>query len=455
MYIINELEIVDTDKQTTIVNLINGNADLIEESVAKKIRNKNYKDIDIKYQEELIKRKYAFRNETEYKSYLKEFDSKLIKESELEAPNFVYVPTYQCNLNCYYCFEKAYEKNLNDNMGLNHNVDKLFDAMNSIIEKLEERYQCSYRHEDIPLTLTGGEALLESNYDIIKNIFMRCQEERFPISIVTNGTTLECYFDIIREYHIKKVQVTLDGGKSIHDKIRITSKGEGTYDCIVKNVKRLKEYVDEVSVRINITKKNINSIPELGRIIDQNPDIEFYVYIMQQEGCCDYENVLDEVEALKYLYNLKEQYSTLNNLYIEYHGRKIIDGIFGKKMFSPKIKMCSAMQNQYIIDNAGGIYKCWWGMGNKDYLIGKIEEVLRIEEEVLRDYMSRTVLKIEKCKKCKYRYLCGGACSGRLTRENLKQGEVLCPDFSRIFNYVIPYKLEKMEERAVAYENQQ
>ena len=60
MYIINELEIVDTDKQTTIVNLINGNADLIEESVAKKIRNKNYKDIDIKYQEELIKRKYAF-----------------------------------------------------------------------------------------------------------------------------------------------------------------------------------------------------------------------------------------------------------------------------------------------------------------------------------------------------------------------------------------------------------
>ena len=35
MYIINELEIVDTDKQTTIVNLINGNADLIEESVAK------------------------------------------------------------------------------------------------------------------------------------------------------------------------------------------------------------------------------------------------------------------------------------------------------------------------------------------------------------------------------------------------------------------------------------
>ena len=94
-------------------------------------------------------------------------------------------------------------------------------------------------------------------------------------------------------------------------------------------------------------------------------------------------------------------------------------------------------------------------MGNKDYLIGKIEEGLRIEEEVLRDYMSRTVLKIEKCKKCKYRYLCGGACSGRLTRENLKQGEVLCPDFSRIFNYVIPYKLEKMEERAVAYENQQ
>lgn len=446
MYIINELEIIKiNENESVLINLINGNADLLNNVVAEIIQERNFNDIDDNYKKQLIMRKYAFENKEKYMEYINFINNKLMEESRKESPNFIYIPTFKCNLDCYYCFEKSYEKNINSDVDLNQNIDKLFLTIHSIIKQLKQKNHCNYNFENIPLTLTGGEPLLEQNHSSIEKIFEICNKEGFPISIVTNGTTIESYFDILKKFPVHEIQVTLDGGKSIHDKIRITHSGQGTFDIIVSNLQKIKKYSDKVSVRINITRRNIESMFELNDVIQDNPNIEFYVYIMQQEGCHDYENVIDELEALKYLYGLKSNFSILNNLYIVYHGRRLIDGVLGKKVFSPKIKMCSAMQNQYIIDSNGGIYKCWWGMGNKDYLVGKIDsQNYKIDKMVIQDYMNRTIYKLDKCKECKYRYLCGGGCSGRLTRSSLKNGDVMCPKFSEILNYVLPIEIKNM-----------
>ena len=65
-----------------------------------------------------------------------------------------------------------------------------------------------------------------------------------------------------------------------------------------------------------------------------------------------------------------------------------------------------------------------------------------------------TIFNLEKCRNCKYRYLCGGGCSGRLTRENLKKGEVVCPDFSGILNFVLPKEIQKLRNGKGVYENE-
>lgn len=456
MYLINELEIVKiSDQESIIVNLINGNADLVNCEIANKIQQKDIENIDNQTKYQLIERKYAFENEEKYFKFIKSFNNKLIDESNKEEPNFIYIPTFECNLNCYYCFEKAYKKNSDSFLNLNNNIEELFKVIDSIISKLEQNYQCVFDRKNIPMLLTGGEPLLCENQGIIEKIIKNCNIREFPVSIVTNGTTIDSYLETFRKYSIENIQITLDGGKTIHDDIRITHEGLGTYDIIVKNLQSIKKYIKNISVRINITEKNIKSIKELGDIIKKNSDVEFYVYIMQQEGCYDFENVIDELEALKYLYELKSQDDTLENLYIAYHGCKIVDGILGKKNFSPKIKMCSAMRNQYIIDNNGGVYKCWWGMGNKDYLVGKIKDQnVEIDDKLVSYYHDRTIFNLEKCRNCKYRYLCGGGCSGRLTRENLKKGEVVCPDFSGILNFVLPKEIQKLRNGKGVYENE-
>jgi len=133
------------------------------------------------------------------------------------------------------------------------------------------------------------------------------------------------------------------------------------------------------------------------------------------------------------------------NFIIEYHGKNIVDGIFGNISFRPRIKICSAMQNQYILDHFGGIYKCWWGMGNKQYSVGNFSKEIIMDENDEMQYLKRRIYLLEKCKSCKYRYVCGGGCSGRLSRKSISNGDVICPDFEKIFQYVIPKKYDMLK----------
>lgn len=249
MYFIKELEIVKINAQESIiVNLINGNADLVNEEIIDKIQKKDINNIDNQTINQLMERKYAFENEEKYYTFVETFNNKLIDESKKEEPNFIYIPTFGCNLNCYYCFEKAYKRNSDSIMNLNSNVEQLFRIINSVINKLEQKYQCNFDKKNIPLLLTGGEPLLCSNHNTIEKIIENCNKMEFPVSIVTNGTTIDSYFDIFEKYPVENIQITLDGGKSIHDNIRITHEGRGTYDTIIMNLEKLKKYSKNISV---------------------------------------------------------------------------------------------------------------------------------------------------------------------------------------------------------------
>jgi len=216
-----------------------------------------------------------------------------------EAPNFIYIPTFNCNLNCYYCFEKAYEKNISNDIDLNQDVNKIFDIFEKLKDKSEERNQEHYSNDDILFTITGGEPLLESNKIVIEKLFDKCKEKGYFTEIVTNGTTLDKYVDVFRGRKVGGVQVTLDGGEKIHNSIRKTKNGEETFEKIINNINLIKDYVESVVGRINVNKINIDSIKELYNIAQNNSNVKFYTFIMQQEGCHDNENILEETEALR------------------------------------------------------------------------------------------------------------------------------------------------------------
>lgn len=456
MIFIKEYLDVEIDNNTSvIINLINGNADILNNDIAVKIKNNDLINIPNEIKDLLKERGYLFNEVYEYLDYLNNLNKKLMIESNKTSPNFIYIPTYDCNLNCYYCFEKAYNKEI-DKEFINEekNIDNFFQMVEKTKKQIEEKYKEKYANREILITLTGGEPLLKKNYKIIEKFLGICNENHYKLSIVTNGTTIEDYIDILIKYNVKDIQITLDGNKDIHDSIRKYYNGDPSFDKIIKGIDLLSKFSDEISVRINITKKNIHSIVELKEIIQKYKNVLFYVYLLQQEGCSDYENIINELDGVKYLYKLKEENSILRErLFIDYHGYKIVDGIFKERPFTPKIKVCTAMENQYIMDCFGGIYKCWWGMGNKEYSVGNIDgDNVSLDADKLNIYKNRSIFNLELCSKCKYRYICGTACSGRLSKKDLLDGKTLCPDFENILKFVIKKEYEFNLKEGIKYD---
>lgn len=447
MYLIPEIELVPLSHGSWVmVNLINGNADLLDDDTCKAVLSEDANSLESDQIQLLKDRKYFFDCKEDYQKYIKYLNGELLTQSKSEPPNFVYIPTYTCNLNCYYCFEKAYEKTLSKNRfeSSEERAEAFFEFIEKMIERLESVQDCGKAHDEIEVAITGGEPLQEGFEKEIRLILEGCCRRGYSSAIVSNGVEIDRYLPMIQQYGVSRVQVTLDGPKEIHDGIRIAKKDGGpTYDLVSHAIEVLTSVGIETWVRINVTKRNINFISELAEIIEENHKANFYVYLLQQEGCAGYDGIIDELTGLRRLVEMKAGDARLRNLLIDYHGRALVEGIFGERPFRPKVKICTAMQNQYIFDYVGNIFKCWWGMGNKSYVVGTCEGCsASIDDNLCKKYYDRNIVKLDKCSVCKYRYVCGGGCTGRMTRKDMEAGSTNCPDFHRIIQYMIKYNLE-------------
>ncbi len=436
-----------SDGKYVLVNLINGNADVLDGAVANRLFKGSFFELDSATLQQLIDRQYIFSSMAERDAYLDEANQRLLDESKREVPNFIVVPTYACNLDCYYCFERA-----SVSQDARCGIESAFDA-NDFFD-FADRIVGSYRAEfgefepsDVIVTVTGGEPLQSECKANIEAILEGSRQRGFRVDFVTNGLNIPEFYELLARFSstIDGFQITLDGAKDVHDSIRVSSGGEPTFNSIIRSLTLLDEAGFNTSVRINATRLNIESIGGLGPVIERFGNVLFYVYLLQQEGCCQNENVIPELEGIRLLDDLKASYNCLDGLLVEFHGRRLVEAIFDGRTFHPKIKICAAMSNQYIFDCAGSVFKCWWAMGAPERAIATGSgEVRQWNVDLLRAYHQRNVLQMRKCRSCKYRYVCGGGCTGKLGLSDLLEGAVSCPDFHSILDYEVRRNLGEL-----------
>lgn len=442
MHLLHETMLVDvSETKSIILNLVNGNADLIDNHTCESILSGDYSRIAESELNQLIERKHVFPDLEAASSYISAVEESLLSQTKMLPPSFVYIPSYSCNLDCYYCFEKAYEHDASlPNREAHSSVEAFLSTLKSIVHSFEESQQTILDPKTISVTVTGGEPFIPENLPAIQTLLTNCRNLGITPSFVTNGYCLEPFLPILKEFGISEIKITLDGSKPVHDSIRVTRSGAGTFDQITKNIDALSKFAKRLSVRINATKKNLCSIsdPSFSSLVQAYPNVFFYLYFMQQEGCADKQNVLDELEGLKTALRIQDNCPALKNLDISYHGENVVRSVFGNGSFKPKIAMCAAMSNQYIFDYTGQIYKCWWGMGNPDYRVGSFSLLGYSIHRDLEDlYRLRNVTMIPKCRQCRFRFVCGGGCTGRLSRRDFALGETICPDFENILTFML------------------
>ncbi|HVI39527.1 MAG TPA: radical SAM protein, partial [Anaerovoracaceae bacterium] len=189
--------------------------------------------------------------------YLKsKFDTKLL--------SVVIVPTYHCNLDCAYCYEKLSYSAV-DNTIMNEQVQ------DSICRWIEKNL---HGVEKLEIFWHGGEPLVA--FDVVKRLggmLKNLAEQRnieFVSKMSTNGYLFtESVAEELKELGITQYKMSMDGCRENHDYRKRHKDGSATYDTILGNIQKSIAYVDGIDLRINVDKEDLQDAYDIMRILDE------------------------------------------------------------------------------------------------------------------------------------------------------------------------------------------
>ncbi len=189
-------------------------------------------------------------------------------ESAIRSKDYflVILPTLDCNFKCWYCIQ-------------DHIVSKM--SFNTL-EKLKNHIK--YMLSDCKITSLsiewfGGEPFMYFD-DIISPLsefaIKNCKEYGVPFrnSATTNAFYLnDTVIEKLDFLEFKNFQITLDGSKEFHDKVKFQHGIASSFDYVLKNIDRMLKVSPQISVtlRINYTHNNLNEkiVEEVKNLISE------------------------------------------------------------------------------------------------------------------------------------------------------------------------------------------
>jgi uncharacterized protein len=210
-------------------------------------------------QDENVKNVLLFRNRQEV------FDSDTFK--------LMILPTLDCNFNCWYCYETRPKGIMSES---------IIASTIKLIEKVTSE------RKNLFLEWYGGEPLLY--FDIVKRISETAKElcEKNAVSlysqITTNGYLIEKdMIPFFKAINMKSFQITLNGSREIHNKIRFQKGTTDSYDKIVSNIILLAQELTPpvLILRINFERSYFDRVTDIISSIPENLRSKIMVYLRQ------------------------------------------------------------------------------------------------------------------------------------------------------------------------------
>ena len=279
----------------------------------------------------------------------------------------IIMPTEKCDFNCGYCYEDFELGRMKPETILS--VKRLIDNRMSEISNLDVNW-------------FGGEPLLA--YDIILEIMGHVTKTKrngvtLNSEITTNGYALtKERFARLIELGTSQYQISFDGDREEHDKLRVKRDGKPTFDTIWGNIRKAQstdlDFI--IMIRMHVNRDNELSMERLLRRVNNEigNDKRFVFYIRKLSRLGGKND-----EALPIL---MEDSSSVGNLITMAHemNYKTIDL---KKNPDDQYVCYAARPNAFIIRSDGSLSKCTVGLYNDHNKIGKIlsDGTLKIDNE--------------------------------------------------------------------------
>lgn len=322
-------------------------------------------------------------------------------ENDKSIAHLIINPTINCNFKCWYCYEKHTKSVMA--------VD-VIERLNKLVSKIFSEKR------KLQISFFGGEPLIyyqQVMLPILENTQKAAEKMHgtYYVNMTTNGYLLNSErIKELKKYNYNGAQITLDGYKDLHDKVRFIAEGKGTYDIIISNIHELAKNEIPVTIRINCTNDNIESIDKIPESFEcfteqEKQQLEFNFQIVWQEGN-------------------KDEISTKMNSIVKSFMQK---GLYAEKMSFREF--CYAdKRNACVINYNGDLYKCTaidFANIKRDGYLSKSGELVWENESLEKRLSSK--LKNVSCLSCRILPLCHGGC----TKHSLNaQGEYCLYDFN-------------------------
>lgn len=305
-------------------------------------------------------------------------------------------PTLDCNFNCWYCYENHIKGSVMSKQTVGNVISYIDNVINS-----------SRDLKIFNLSFFGGEPFLKFN-DVVKPVVEYTKKECDSRQIgmrchfTTNGSLIPQHtIEFLKNYNTG-FQITLDGGKEHHNKVRFYKGGRGSYDQILKTIDLISGEGMHIVLRINFTEENILSVSgileDISRFDKNNKDnisIDLQrVWQNRPVGKDDVESIADKIRL-----DFKNAGFCVHANYIP---SNVIDSCYGDK------------KNHVIINYDGNAYACTARDFDENNSIGVLRDngTIAYKDEIINKRRNSKFSK-EICHKCRIAPLCAGGCCQR------------------------------------------
>ena len=351
---------------------------------------------------ELENKCFIFQDDVDEKQMIKS----ILLQKRFSPRTYVLIlnTTMDCNLNCWYCYEKHSQQSY-----------MTIDMVNRLLKHINIVFKAIH-FEILDLTFFGGEPLM--NYKAIAALLDGVKQQaitnnfKIALTVVTNGTLLsERYIDLLKPFRTR-FQITIDGDKEMHNSVRMfkNKKQHDSYGCIVNNLKQLNDAGADFifTLRINYDDSvlaNIDSLIKDLSFMDKSKTL----ITLQKVWQCD----ADKIDV-QLLFNVIE---TINKAGF------CINSFRFKHTFAS----CNTDNfNQTIINYDGTVYKCTARDFNEKNKHGYLNSlgIFEWNTELMKKRLSLNIP--NKCQNCEFLPCCPGICTQKIM-EHANPEDISCP----------------------------
>ncbi len=314
---------------------------------------------------------------------------------------------HDCNLRCKYCFAGA---------GEYHGRNRCMLSFETGKKALDWLVKMSGNRVHLEVDFFGGEPLM--NFDVVKELvaYGRSLEapfnKKFKFTTTTNGLSLNDEIIDFLNREMDNVVISIDGRPEVHDRMRPTPNGRGSYEHIVPNALRLANSRNQQRyyIRGTFTAHNLDFSKDVLHLADAGFE-QLSIEPVVADASCDYAlsqkdlpKILDEYEILAREYLKRRRDGRWFNFF-----HFMVD-LQGGPCLRKRLTGCGAGNEYVAVTPEGDIYPCHQFVGREGFLMGSVLDG-SFNREIQQKFAANHVLSKTACKSCWARFFCSGGCA--------------------------------------------